>query len=77
MTAEQFLEFRHEAVHALMGLNDLCEREFKISSWPRWDYDFDAGTLTFSKDGVARVVASIQVVGTTSESSGTWLELGK
>ena len=73
MNAEQFSAFRHEAVHALMGLNDRCEREFNISSCPRWDYDFDQGTLTFSKDGVARVVASILVVGTTSETSGAWL----
>jgi Family of unknown function (DUF6882) len=73
MNARQFSKFRHEAVHELMGLNDRAEREFKISSWPSWNYDFDAGTLTFSKDGVARVVASIQVVGTTSESSSTWL----
>jgi hypothetical protein len=73
MNAEQFSEFRHQAVHALMDLNQRCEREFKISSWPRWDYDFDASTLTFSKDGIARVIVSVQVVGTTSDSSGTWL----
>jgi hypothetical protein len=41
--------------------------------WPRYDYDLDRGTLTFSQDGVAKVVASILVVGTTSQSAGTWL----
>src|SRR5580700_4355636 len=73
MNAEQFSEFRHEAIHELMNLNDRCEREFSISACPRWDYDFDRGTLTFSRDGVARVIASILVVGTTSETSATWL----
>ena len=73
MEPEQFLKFRHESVHELMRLNELCEQEFHISSWPRWDYDLDFGTLTFSQDGVPRVVASIQVVGTTSISGGTWL----
>ncbi len=73
MNAELFSEFRHQAVRALMELDERCEREFKISSWPRWDYDFDAGTLIFSKDGIARVIASVQVVGTTSDSGGTLL----
>jgi hypothetical protein len=73
MSPEEFSEFCHEAVHALMRLNDVCDREFRLSSWPRWDYDFECGTLTFSKDGIAEVIASIQVVGTTSETGGTWL----
>ncbi len=56
-----------------MRLNESCEREFKISSWPRWYYDLGRGSLTFLKDDAPRVVASIQVVGTTSKRSGTWL----
>jgi hypothetical protein len=56
-----------------MHLNETCARLFSISSWPRWDYDLAHGTLTFSKEGVPRVIASILVVGTTSNSAGTWL----
>ena len=73
MNPDEFATFRHDAVHSLMRLNDACDREFQLSSWPRWDYDFERGTLTFSKDDIPRVVASIQVVGSTSETSGTWL----
>ncbi len=73
MDPEQFSEFRHEATHQLMRLNEECEEKFRISSCPRWYYDFDRGTLTFSQDGEPKVVALIQVVGTTSISSGTWL----
>src|SRR5215471_10510815 len=73
MEPEEFSKFRHEAVHELMDLNELCEKEYRISSWPRWEYDFDRGTLTFTQDGVPKVLASIQVVGTTSISGGTWL----
>lgn len=73
MTENAFKEFKHEAVHALMDLNEACEKKFGISAWPRWDYDLDAGTLTFSEEGVPRVVAQIQAVGTTSAISGTWL----
>jgi hypothetical protein len=50
MKAEEFKEFRHNAVHELMRLNESCEHEFQISTWPRWDYDLDAGTLTFSQN---------------------------
>lgn len=73
MDSRQFSEFRHEAVHQLMRLNELCEGEFKISSWPRWDYNLERGTLTFSANGVPKVLASIQVIGTTSVSGGTWM----
>jgi hypothetical protein len=73
MTAEEFSQFRHESVHILEQLNESNEKEFRIGSWSRYDYDLDRGTLTFSQGGVARVVASILVVGTTSESAGTWL----
>jgi hypothetical protein len=73
MEPDQFSEFRHKAVHELIRLNDSCEEEFHISSWPRWDYDIERGTLTFSESGVPKIVASIQVVGATSVLDGTWL----
>jgi hypothetical protein len=72
MEPEQFSKFRHKALHELMGLNKLCEKEYRISSWPKWEYDLDRGTLAFTQDGVPKVLASIQVVGTTSVSGGTW-----
>ena len=73
MDPDNFSTFLHEAVHRLKDLNEKCEEEFRISSWPRWNYDLDRGTLTFSQDGQPKVVAAIQVVGSTSLSSGTWL----
>lgn len=73
MEPELFSKFRHKAVHELMDLNELCEKEYRISSWPKWEYDLDRGTLAFTQDGVPRVLALIQVVGTTSISGGTWL----
>jgi hypothetical protein len=70
---DEFSGFRHDAVHELMRLNELCEKEFHVSSWPRWDYNLERGTLTFSENGVPKVLASIQVIGTTSASDGTWM----
>ena len=49
MEPEQFLALRHDAVHELMQKNELCEKEFHVSSWPHWDYDLERGTLTFPR----------------------------
>jgi hypothetical protein len=73
MDQEQFAKYRHEAVHQLEQLNEDCENKFRISSSPRWDYELEAGTLTFSENDVPKVIAEIQVVGSTSISGGTWL----
>lgn len=73
LTTAEFKKFCHEAVHSLMALNEHCGREYDISAWPRWDYDLDAGTLIFSEGGTPKVIASIQVVGTTSADPKNWL----
>jgi hypothetical protein len=73
MTPREYSEFLHHAVHSLKALNDDCENKFQLSKWPRYDYDLNSGTLTFSKDRKPKVVAYIQVVGTTSSKSNTWL----
>ncbi len=66
-------DWRHEAVHELQEKNARLRAEFRLGDWPRFDYDVDAGTLTFSENGVAKVIAEIQVVGTTSQKAGNWL----
>lgn len=38
----------------------------------RYDYDLTAGRLRFSEDGVVKVVADIQIAGTTSAKAGNW-----
>ena len=73
MNAEHFATFKHEAIHELRDLNERCDRDLQIFAWPRWDYDLDRGTLTFSRDGVPGIRASIQVIGSTSKTGGTWL----
>jgi hypothetical protein len=53
-----------------MRLDEKCDHEFRILSWPLYDCDVEDATLIFSKDAVQGVIASIKVVGTTSESEG-------
>jgi hypothetical protein len=66
-------DWRHEAVHQLQEKNARLNDAFRLGQWPRYDYDVDAGTLVFSEEGVAKVIAEIQIVGTTSENAGDWL----
>jgi len=60
-------------IRQLRKLNKDCEREFKVSTWPRWRYDLDRGTLTFLRGDAPKVRASIQVIGSTSSETNTWL----
>jgi hypothetical protein len=66
-------DWRHDALHQLQEKNDRLKSEFGLGGWPRYDYDVDAGTLTFSEHGVAKVIAEIQIAGSTSFKAGNWL----
>jgi hypothetical protein len=65
--------WRHDAVHELQAKTEHAKNEFGLGKWERYDYDIDAGILEFSHQGILKVVARIQVVGTTGDASGTWL----
>ena len=65
--------WRHDAVHHLQDKNARLQSEFKLGDWPRFDYDVDTGTLIFSEEGVPKVIATIQIVGSTSFKAGNWL----
>src|SRR6185369_6635166 len=56
----------------LKNKNERLETEFRIGRWPRYDYDMVAGTITFSEEGVAKVVAEMQVAGTTELDDWQW-----
>ena len=72
MTPQEFEQYRHQAAHALMDLNEQCENGFRLAEWPRWSYDLDSASLVFARDGVPRVIAAVQLVGSTREDAGTW-----
>jgi hypothetical protein len=67
-----YADWRHDAVHQLIDKQEILGRDYGLNDWPRWDYDVDAGTLIFSRDGEAKVVADIQVVGTTGSMDWLW-----
>jgi len=66
-------EFLADAMNYLKSQQQRLEKEFRLGHWERWFYDQKSGTITFSSAGEAGVIADMQVVGSTSNSSGTWL----
>ena len=66
---EKFLqEARAEFVPRATRLSD----EYKLGDY-WWHLDQGTGKLTFSKDGVTKVIADAQIVGSYSTYSHTWM----
>jgi hypothetical protein len=47
--------------------------EYRLWEWPRYDWHQETRQLIFSENGVAKVIADIQFVGSISTRSDTWL----
>jgi len=65
--------WRRDAFSELVEKNKYLETEFKLGHWPRYDYDLVSGTVRFSNDGIVRVMAEVEIAGTTSSVGGDWL----
>jgi hypothetical protein len=68
----EYEEFRHACVHEFMTRNSAWMGEYSIGTWPRWDYEMDDATLTFSENGNAKVIANMLVVGTVHGKEWQW-----
>lgn len=66
-------EWRHEAFHLLQDKNAQLSEQYQLGNWPRFHYDLATRQLIFSQDEHPKVIAEIQVVGTTSAKAGNWL----
>ncbi len=73
MTEQEIHEFVHESVHQLIDVNKQLQKKFNIGAYKRYDYDMDKETLIFSNQGIPYVRATIQVAGSISKKSKTWL----
>jgi hypothetical protein len=57
----------------LLACQDRISSEFSLGKWPRYDLYQERRELVFSEDGHPRVIAEIQLVGSISTRSNTWL----
>ena len=65
--------WRDEAIDQLNAKNKRLEGDFNLGNWSRYDYDLTSGKLLFSDQKVVKVVAEIQIAGSTSAKASNWL----
>lgn len=70
---KKYEKFRDEACQKFLERSKKVNEEFKLASWPRWDYTQETGELVFSEKGVPKVIAKVQAAGSWSKLSDTWM----
>ena len=74
MTETQYKALLKESQAYLESQMKECNRKYKFRSLHRMDYEQESCRMIFSDISVQpRVLANFQIVGSLSESSGTWL----
>jgi hypothetical protein len=71
--SQELIDLVEKAQIYLRSCQSQLEEEFQLGNWPRYDWNQDEAQLVFSKEGVPRVVAEIQFVGSISTQSDTWM----
>ncbi|WP_348645166.1 DUF6882 domain-containing protein [Mesorhizobium sp. WSM4315] len=77
MQPDWYPAWRDEAFEQLTAKNAILEKEFRLGRWPRYDYDLTTGRLLFSDNGAVKVVAEIQIAGSTAPRPATGFGRGR
>lgn len=70
---DAWTHFVDECSEELDAKQDEMFAEYDLEGLDDWKLDLDAGQLTFSKEETPRVLATVEVVGSISTVSDTWL----
>ena len=73
MTDQQFTVFVEECKRELQPKMEAAIAKWRLDSFKRYDLDQTKGTLVFADDAGHKVSCTVQVVGTFSTESQTWL----
>ncbi|TJV07234.1 MAG: hypothetical protein E5Y12_01775 [Mesorhizobium sp.] len=73
MKPDWYPAWRDEAIEQLNAKNDRLEKDFQLGHWSRYDYDIETRRLLFSKGDEIKVTAEVQIAGSTSIKSQSWL----
>ena len=57
----------------LYDQQDICKRDYQLLDYQRWFYDQETGELTFSDNGITKLIIDYEEVGSLSLKSNTWL----
>lgn len=66
-------KFRDKACETFLETSKKVNEEYRLGDYSRWDFSQDTGKLIFSDDGVQKVIATVQVAGSWSNISSTWM----
>jgi hypothetical protein len=72
MEWDRYVDLLTRADSALGAKQDRLERDFRLGTYARFDYDEGTGMIIFSDSGVAKVLADIQFVGDISRRDSLW-----
>ncbi len=73
MSEQEFQDYLRQSNWQMRAQIDQNQKDFKLATYHRFDWDPWRGELVFSSAGTPKVVARIQVVGTFSSKAGSWL----
>jgi len=68
-----FAQLLDASIPYLQARQNEIEAQYRLGSYPRYDWYQETAELVFSEEGRPRVVADIQFVGSISTRSGSWL----
>ncbi len=68
-----FEELSEKAYEYLNRQQDICSTVYRIGTYQNWYYDQRTGELTFSDDGVKKLIIDYEEVGSVSEVTNTFL----
>lgn len=69
----EYEKFRDEACEKFLAQSKKVNEEYKLGTYSRWDFSQDTGKIVFSDKGVPKVIATVQIAGTWSNVSDTWM----
>lgn len=62
-----------EAYRYLNEQQENCKATYKLLEYQNWYYDQPTGKLTFSDDGITKLIIDYEEVGSVSQKTNTWL----
>ena len=73
MTQDELQTYIDDATKYLVERNRICEEQFQVGKYERFHEDQELESLIWTTSGVPKVAAKIQIVGTFSIKTDTWL----
>ncbi len=68
-----YQDLLNKSFEYLTEQQEICKDKYKLSTYQNWFYDQETGELTFSDNGIKKLIIKYEDVGSVSLKSNTWL----